>query len=88
AHHKPGSPLTIGNQSYPYADVFGLYLATTTIFATPAVTFPVGPTTTGLSVGIQLHGRRWQDERVLAIAQAMSAITDPLPTVPNSLITD
>ncbi len=88
AHHKPGSPLPIGNQRYPYADVFGLYLATTAIFATPAVTFPVGQTTTGLPLGIQLHGRRWQDERVLAIAQAMWAITDPLPVLPNSIIAD
>ena len=47
-----------------------MYLGTTTIFATLAVTFPVGQTSTGLPIGVQLHGRRWQDERLLAIAQA------------------
>ncbi|MGK7943892.1 MAG: amidase [Microcystaceae cyanobacterium] len=88
AHQKPGSTLLIGHQRYPYADVFGLYLATTAILATPAVTFPIGQTTTGLPLGIQLHGRRWQDERVLAIAQALSAITNPLPTLPKLVITD
>ncbi|MBE9138664.1 hypothetical protein IQ254_15930 [Nodosilinea sp. LEGE 07088] len=44
-----------------------MYLATG-LLATPVVTFPIGQTTTGLPLGVQLHGRRWQDERLLAIA--------------------
>jgi amidase len=86
AHCKVGTPLQIGNEPYPYADVFGTYLATTALFATPVVTFPVAQTPTGLPLGIQLHGRRWQDQCLLAIAQAMATTVDPLPAIPHALI--
>ncbi len=71
-HCPTGTPLQIQGHSYPYADVFGMYLGTTAMLATPVVTFPIGWSRTRLPVGIQLIGRRWQDNRILAIARALS----------------
>ncbi|MEM9152684.1 MAG: amidase, partial [Cyanobacteria bacterium P01_F01_bin.3] len=69
AHRKPGTPIEINGNDYAYADSFGLYLAATAVLATPAVSFPIGFARSGLPVGVQLHGRRWRDESVLAIAK-------------------
>lgn len=84
-HRKPATPIDVNGQTYPYADVFGMYLSTTALLATPAVTFPVGMASTGLPIGIQLHGHRWQDDRILNLAEKIQSLIEPLPTVPNSL---
>jgi amidase len=41
----------------------------------PAVVMPVGLDSQGLPIGIQLIGRRWDDERLLAIAKLVSQVT-------------
>lgn len=41
----------------------------------PSITVPVGLDTQGLPIGIQLIGRRWEDERLLAIAKVVAQIT-------------
>jgi amidase len=40
----------------------------------PAVTVPVGRDPSGLSIGVQLIGRPWEDHRVLAAARLMEAV--------------
>lgn len=40
----------------------------------PSVVIPVGPDSQGLPIGIQLIGRRWEDERLLAIAKLVSSV--------------
>ena len=39
----------------------------------PAVTVPVGRDPSGLSIGVQLIGRPWEDHRVLAAARLLEA---------------
>jgi amidase len=41
----------------------------------PVVAIPVGFTQTGLPIGVQLVGRRWQDMKLLAIADLVSQLT-------------
>jgi len=40
----------------------------------PSVAMPVGLDSQGLPIGIQLIGRRWEDERLLAIAKLVSQV--------------
>ena len=42
----------------------------------PAVVIPLGRNQSGLPFGVQIMGHRWQDERLLAIAEAISEITE------------
>ncbi len=44
-----------------YTDFIGSYLCATTLLGTPALTLPIGNTTTGLPVAIQMHGPRFSD---------------------------
>ena len=41
----------------------------------PAVVIPAGVDRDGLPFGIQVVGRRWDDERLLAVAELISSIT-------------
>jgi amidase len=41
----------------------------------PMVVIPAGTDTNGVPFGIQLIGRRWHDEQLLAIAEAITAVT-------------
>ena len=42
--------------------------------ASPAVTVPAGRDPAGLSIGVQLIGRPWEDHRVLAAARLVEAV--------------
>ena len=44
----------------------------------PVVVVPVGRDEKGLPVGVQLIGKRWDDERLLGIAQRVSEVVQPL----------
>ncbi|MDQ4099365.1 MAG: amidase family protein [Chloroflexota bacterium] len=46
------------------------------ISAHPAIVLPVGRDRAGLPIGVQLIGRRWDDERLIAIAELLTAVTD------------
>jgi amidase len=48
----------------------------------PAIVLPYRVSTAGLPIGVQLVGRRWYDERLLAIARAIEPITGPCPQPP------
>jgi amidase len=41
----------------------------------PTIVIPLGRNQSGLPFGVQVMGRRWEDERLLAIAEALSEIT-------------
>ncbi len=41
----------------------------------PAVVIPLSKDRDGLPFGVQVMGRRWEDERLLAIAELLSEVT-------------
>jgi amidase len=43
------------------------------------VVVPTGIDANGVPVGIQMTGRRWRDEQLLAIAEAIAAVTGGVP---------
>ncbi len=49
----------------------------------PGVVLPVGLSSEGLPVGVQLVGRRWHDEHLLGVAEAVAELTGPARRPPE-----
>ncbi|MCE7993689.1 MAG: amidase [Roseivirga sp.] len=75
-HHKTGKPLTIDGKKVSYADCFIPYNFPTTVPGHPIVVIPIGRTEAGIPVGVQVHGKRWQDFRLLQIAERLEPFTE------------
>jgi amidase len=73
-HCEPGTPLQMDDQEVMYWAVSGhgtLFNYT----GHPAVVIPYKLDRDGLPLGVQLVGRRWNESRLLAIAQAVAEVT-------------
>lgn len=73
-HCEQGSPLQVDDheESYWMAHACSTWFNYT---GHPAVVFPVTLDGDGLPVGVQIAGKRWDESRLLAIAQALSEVT-------------
>jgi amidase len=81
-HCAPGTPLEVDGQEEMYWAVSGH----TTLFnytGHPALVVPYTRDGQGLPIGVQLVGKRWGEARLLAIAQALVAITGPFRRPPG-----
>jgi amidase len=76
-HRPQGSAIEVDGEPIP-----SLHVDHPTILATyagsPSLVVPIAQTAEGLPIGAQLVGRRWDDERVIAIGQLVSEIAGPL----------
>jgi len=73
-HCEPGAPLRVDGQDV----IYWMVSAHSTLFnytGHPAAVLPYTQDRDGLPLGIQLVGPRWGESRLLAIAQALSAVT-------------
>ncbi len=73
-HCEPGSPLHVDGQDVAY----GMVSAHGTVFnhtGHPAVVLPYTRDRDGLPIGVQIVGKRWDEARLLGIAQALSDVT-------------
>lgn len=61
--------LTIDGKTYAWNDVCISTASISPLTGLPSVVIPVGLDSRGLPIGLQLIGRRWEDERLLAIAK-------------------
>ncbi len=73
-HCKTGSKIPIDNTFIPYSEVFAPFNCPTTLLANPIVTMPIGFSTSNLPIGIQLHGKRWNDWKTLEIAKLLETL--------------
>ena len=81
-HCEPGSPLRVDVQEVIYWAVSGhgtLFNYT----GHPAVVLPYKLDHSGLPLGIQLVGKRWDEARLLAMAKALSEVTGPFRRPPG-----
>lgn len=61
--------------------------AVVTLFGLPAITLPVGLSTDGLPVGLQLVATTtFGNARLLRIARWMEGLLDPLPAIPSAIV--
>ena len=67
-HQKAGKPFFVNQTKVAYTEALGRFNFNTAIGGHPVVVIPIGLTKTGLPAGIALHGRKWQDKKLLQIA--------------------
>jgi amidase len=73
-HEELDAPLVIdGTAISPEQRAVPIALAPIT--GGPAVTIPLGQDRDGLPIGVMLLGRRWDDERLLAIAEQLAQVS-------------
>ncbi|MEP5341255.1 MAG: amidase [Algibacter sp.] len=75
-HQKPGVPFEINSWKVPYTKAFIPFNFPSTISGHPIVVIPIGITKKGLPVGIQIHGQKWHDYKLLQIAKVLEKLTE------------
>ena len=74
-HQKPGIPFAINGKKTPYTKAFIPFNFPSTIPGHPIAVIPIGMTKKGLPVGVQIHGKKWNDYKVLQIAKELESYT-------------
>jgi len=81
-HCEPGTPLNVDGQKV----VYWMVSAHGTLFnytGHPAVVLPYKLDRDGLPIGVQMVGKRWDESRLLAMARALSEVTDAFQRPPG-----
>jgi amidase len=81
-HCEPGSPLPVDGQEVSYWTV-SAHGALFNYTGHPAVVLPYTLDHAGLPIGIQLVGKRWNESRLLAVADALAAVTGAFQRPPG-----
>jgi len=82
-HMRSGKSLEVDGAAVPYTTAVGSYAAPFNLTGSPAVVLPAGHGTGGLPIGVQLVGARWQDDRLLAVAERVAEILGPFRAPPG-----
>jgi amidase len=82
AHCEQGIPIAVDDRTVPYWVAGIHYTAPFNLTGNPAVVIPMTRSADGLPIGLQVVGKRWDDMRVLRIAQAISEIIGPFQPPP------
>jgi amidase len=72
-HAPPKTPLDVDGESVESWRIDHL-LYPFSFTGAPSVVMPAGVDAAGLPIGVQLVGRRWQDERLLAVAATVDSL--------------
>ena len=75
-HQRAGKSFIINNQKVPYTKAIASYTFTTAFSGHPIVVIPIGKKKNGLPVGIQIHSRKWTDNRLLDITQHLEHVSE------------
>ena len=73
-HCSYGKPIKVDGVKFPYLLACGGYTMPLNLTGHPVVVIPIGQTDTGLPIGMQIVGKRWQDMELLAIAKEISKV--------------
>ncbi len=82
-HMRSGKSLDVDGTSVPYTTAVGSYAAPFNLTGSPAVSLPAGQSAEGLPIGVQLVGRRWDDDHLLAVAERAAEILGPFRRPPG-----
>ncbi len=78
-HWKTGRPIPVDGRQVPYWIVGTGYTCIFNLTGHPVVVVPVGRSSEGLPIGVQVVGRRWEDLRLLGIAERIAEVVGPPP---------
>ena len=77
-HCNFGKPIKVDGVKFPYLLACGGYTMPLNLTGSPVVVIPIGQSETGLPIGVQIVGKRWQDRELLAIAYKISTVIGDL----------
>jgi amidase len=77
-HCAPGTPVPVENGAVTYMMGGLAYTAPFNLTGSPVAVLPMGQSAEGLPLGVQVVGRRWDDMRVLAVAEAIERVLPSL----------
>jgi amidase len=73
--HRPAwSAIDVNGKSYPHGIANGGYTIPFNLSGHPAVVIPIGQTTDGLPIGMQIVGKRWREMELLNIAEVLDDV--------------
>ena len=73
-HQPKGKPIEVNGIKLPYTTACGGYAILLNLTGHPVVVIPIGQSKSGLPIGVQIVGKRWQDRELLAIARQIDEI--------------
>jgi amidase len=73
-HCRTGADLTVDGQTVHYAEPLGVFNTGMALAGTPCVVLPIDTASNGLPIGIQIHARRYADERLLDIVETLERV--------------
>jgi amidase len=82
-HRAPGRLSAVENRQISYFVAVGGYTTPFNLSGHPVVVLPVGWSKEGLPIGVQVVGKRWKDEQLLAIAASLDELIGDLRHPPS-----
>ncbi|WP_019504832.1 amidase [Pleurocapsa sp. PCC 7319] len=74
AHCNFGQPIKVDGVKFPYLLACGGYTMPLNFTGSPVIVIPISQSKSGLPIGVQIVGKRWQDMNLLAIAEKIDEI--------------
>ena len=74
-HRRTGAPVEVDGRRTSYSMALGAWVCLPAMLGCPVVVLPVGRSSEGLPIGIQVVGRRWDDAGILAVARVVERLT-------------
>ena len=73
-HCDFGQSIEVNGTKFPYLLACGGYTMPLNFTGSPVVVIPIGKSKSGLPIGVQIVGKRWQDLELLAIAEKINRV--------------
>lgn len=82
-HCPAGTPIAVDGRTVPYWVGLVSYTCPFNVTGHPAAVLPLGQSSDGLPIGLQVVGPRWSDMRLLAIAAMLAMVIGPCRRPPG-----
>ncbi|MDY6898200.1 MAG: amidase [Cyanobacteriota bacterium] len=73
-HRVKGAAIEVDGKKVPYQMANGAYLVPFNLTGHPVVVIPIGFTSDGLPIGMQIVGKRWKEMELLSVAEELDEI--------------
>ena len=75
-HQLAGKPFWVNGKKIAYTKAIASFNFTTAFSGHPIIVIPIGKKVNGLPVGIQIHSKKWTDNKLLHIAKIFEKMTN------------
>ena len=83
ATKMPGEPIEVDGRKLPYWVAAISYTTVFNLTGNPVVVLPVARSGEGLPIGVQVVGKKWEDMRLLGLAEKLAEVTGPFQRPPG-----